>query len=101
MYLIQMLLPIQDNRGRHFSRADYDRVRRELTETYGGATAFLRSPAKGLWKDESEVNHDEVVMIEVMTEGLERQRWAEYRQELQRRFQQDALVIRATLLDWL
>jgi hypothetical protein len=33
--------------------------------------AFLRSPAEGIWKEEDEVKHDEVVMTQDMAEGLD------------------------------
>lgn len=45
MYLVQLLLPLRDNEKQAFPRAEFDRVRNELTERFGGATAFLRSPA--------------------------------------------------------
>jgi hypothetical protein len=53
-------------------------VRKDLMECFGGVTAFLRSPAVGLWKEgNDEVNRDEVVMFEVMTDQLDEDwRWA-------------------------
>ena len=101
MHLVQLLLPLYDNEGSVFPRGVFDRVRQELTESHGGATAFLRSPAEGLWKDEGQVSRDEVVLIEVMAKRLDRQWWAEYSSELKRRFRQDELVIRALVVDLL
>lgn len=95
MYLIQFLLPLRDNERRPFPRADFDRVRAELIERFGGVTAFLQSPATGAWKDEGETTHDEVVLYEVMTQGLDRAWWKGYRAELERRFRQEAIVVRA------
>jgi hypothetical protein len=95
MYLIQFLLPLRDNERRPFPRADFDRVRAELIERFGGVTAFLQSPAAGAWKEEGETTHDEVVLFEVMTEELERAWWKSYRAELERRFRQEAIVVRA------
>ncbi|PIK71011.1 hypothetical protein CS379_21625, partial [Methylobacterium frigidaeris] len=46
-YLIQILLPLSDNQGRPFAKAEYVRVREKLTRQFGGLTAFTRSPAKG------------------------------------------------------
>lgn len=101
MHLIQMLLPLKDNEGRRFPRNDFDRVRQELIDRLGGATAFLQAPAEGAWKDEGEVAQDDVVLIEVMTEKLDHDWWGQYREELKRRFKQEELIIRALLVDLL
>ena len=91
-----MLLPLYGDTGERLPMERYMRVRRELTERYGGVTAFLRSPAQGTWKDDDgTVDRDEVVMCEVMVESLEREWWAEYRSTLERRFEQRQLVVRA------
>ena len=95
MYLIQFLLPLRDNEQRPFPRADFERVRSELTERFGGVTAFLQSPASGAWKDEGETTHDEVVLFEVMADALDRAWWKGYRSELERRFRQETIVVRA------
>ena len=77
--------------ARHFSD-----VRDELTERYGGVTAFLRSPAHGTWKEGSgTVDRDEVVMCEVMVEVLDRGWWSGYRGQLEQRFEQREVVVRA------
>jgi hypothetical protein len=71
MYLIQLLLPLHDNDKRKFPPDYLATVRKDLMECFGGVTAFLRSPAVGLWKEgNDEVNRDEVVMFEVMTDQL-------------------------------
>lgn len=47
MHLIQLLLPLYDNQGNRFDHAVFDEVQAELTERFGGVTAYLRSPARG------------------------------------------------------
>ena len=97
MYLIQLLLPLHDNSGRGFSRSHFTRVRKDLTDRFGGVTAFVRSPAIGLWKENSEeTNRDEVVMFEVLTEGLDKDWWVNYRKQLQDMFCQDEVLIWAS-----
>jgi hypothetical protein len=96
MYLIQILLPLYDNEGRAFKASEFDCVRNEMTERFGGVTAFRRAPAEGDWKENGEVTRDRVVVFEVMTKELERQWWSAYRAELERRFRQDKIVVRAT-----
>lgn len=59
MYLVQILLPLYDNRKHPFLHSDFKLVRGELTEHFGGVTAFVRSPAEGLWKeDDGKVSRD-------------------------------------------
>jgi hypothetical protein len=97
MHLVQILLPLRDNLGSPFPRSAFSRVRADLAERFGGVTAYLQAPAQGLWKDEEEgeLEHDEVVVVEVMVEELDRAWWKDHREELRRRFQQEELVVRA------
>jgi hypothetical protein len=100
LHLVQLLLPLADNDGRAFPRSAYDRVRYELTERYGGVTAYLRAPAEGLWKEHAgHVSRDDVVIYEVMTGELDREWWAGYRCALQERFRQDEVVVRASAIE--
>jgi hypothetical protein len=100
VYLVQILLPVHDNSGAKFPNAEFAKIRRELTELFGGATAYSRSPAEGTWEDdEGRVRHDDVVVIEVMVPSLDREWWAGYRRELAVRFSQEELVARATVIE--
>jgi len=100
VHLVQLLLPLRDNDGVPFPRADFEQARVELTERYGGVTAYLRSPASGVWRGEGgEEARDEVVMVEVMVGKLQRRSWAEYRRVLEGRFRPAALVVRALRID--
>jgi hypothetical protein len=101
-HLVQLLLPLYDNEGRKFGEAPFDAVRRELTQRFGGVTAYMRSPAVGLWKkDSGEVDHDEVVIVEVMVETLDQEYWRGYRDELANSFGQQSLVCRAIAVELL
>jgi hypothetical protein len=100
MYLIEIFLPLYDNERQPFGRQTFDRVRDELTERFGGVTAFRRSPAEGVWKEEDEdVSRDQVISYEVMAEKLEREWWSRYRAELERRFRQKEMVVRAVKIE--
>jgi len=102
MYSIEIFLPLYDNEGRAFGRADFARVRNELAERYGGVTAFTRAPAEGVWQAESgDLSRDELVIFEVMAEELDRDWWTEYREALRRRFRQEELLMRATATELL
>ena len=96
MHLVQLLLPVYDNDKRAFPRAYFDQVRQELTQQFGGVTAFIRSPAVGLWKDDDEdITRDDVIMFEVMTDHLDQNWWNNYRKQLEKRFRQETILARA------
>jgi hypothetical protein len=99
MYLVQMLLPLTDNDGQRLGGEPFAITRAELTERFGGVTAYLRAPARGTWVNDGEVVVDEVVMAEVMVETLERDFWARYRETLARRFRQETVLVRALPCD--
>jgi hypothetical protein len=100
MHLIQLLLPLYDNSDVRFPRETFDHVRQELTDRFGGVTTFLRSPGEGFWRmAENAINRDDVVIFEVMTDELDRPWWVQYRRELEQRFRQIELVIRASLIE--
>ena len=95
-WLIQILLPLYDNEGHRFGEEPFTKTRKELLDTFGGVTAHQSAPAKGLWKTgEGEVSRDDVVVFEVMTEERDRSWWEAYRRELEHRFRQDTIVVRA------
>ena len=74
-HLIQILLPLSDNEGEPFSRSEYARVRSELTERFGGMTAFTRGPAEGLWEENGKTARDDIVVFEVMAPDLDASWW--------------------------
>jgi hypothetical protein len=97
MYLVQLLLPVYDNAGKPFPASHYAAVRGELAERFGGFTAYTRAPAEGLWKDDDggQAARDDIVVYEVMVEQLDRAWWGRFRADLERRFAQQELVVRA------
>jgi hypothetical protein len=101
MHLVQILLPLYDNRGRPFERSVYAEVQKELTNRFGGLTAFTRAPAQGLWKNEGDTTYDDIVVLEVMAPDLNREWWVQYRSTLEALFHQDQVVIRAQLTELL
>jgi hypothetical protein len=94
-WLVTLLLPLYDNAGEPFGPEPYARVREELTKKFGGLTAFTRAPAEGVWRAEGRTRRDEVVVLEVMAAELDRTWWGSYRRELEERFRQDEIVVRA------
>lgn len=95
-YLVQILLPVYDNAGAAIAPDLFARTREELIEQFGGMSAYMRAPAQGLWTTEAGgVARDDLVVFEVIVEDLDRDWWGAYRQRLETRFKQEALVLRS------
>ena len=95
--MIEILLPLQRRDGSPQPGTLFSGTRAELVERFGGLTAFTRAPAEGLWeREEGEVEEDAIVVFEVMAEEIDSRWWAEFRARLERSFDQDAIVIRAS-----
>jgi hypothetical protein len=101
MHLVQLLLPLYAQDGERLSPALFGAVREELVQRFGGLTAYARAPATGLWAEgEGErVEHDDIVVYEVMVARLDRRWWKAYREELTARFRQKELVVRAQRME--
>jgi hypothetical protein len=96
MHIIEILLPLYDNKGGKFGPEPFVAVREELIERFGGLTAFTRAPAEGTWQPEDgERSRDDIVLFEIMTDWLDRGWWRTYRKTLEQRFEQDVIVVRA------
>ena len=96
MYLIQILLPRTTDEDDRADDTAFARTREELVAKFTGVTAYMRAPAQGLWTAPGgRVERDEMVMIEVLTENLDRAWWRQYGVELARRFRQKEIHIRA------
>jgi hypothetical protein len=96
MHLVQILLPVYDNEQNPQPHDAFRQVRRELTERFGGLTVYTRAPAEGMWKlNDNHTTRDDIVIFEVMASQLDTNWWRTYRHELEARFRQDVIVIRA------
>ena len=99
-HLVQILLPIQARDGSPLPHDMFTRVRAELTETFGGVTAYSRSPATGLWKrDDAAIERDQVIMVEVVVDVFDREWWRAYREQLETRFGQEEVLARALAME--
>ena len=98
MVLIQLLLPtsVPAAEGTRDAKAALADTRQELADAFDGLTAYLRSPADGLWTaPDGRQEQDDVVMVEVATATFDRAWWARYAAVLAQRFGQDEIHIRA------
>jgi hypothetical protein len=103
MVLIQLLLPIRVPGSPTSDTLDaLAQTRRELEDRFDGLTAYVRSPAQGSWTAANgEVEQDDVVMVEVVTDRFDRAWWRTYAAALARRFRQGAIHVRALPIDLL
>ena len=94
MVLIQLLLPTGASGDSAVTAVA--ETRRELVDRFKGVTAYVRSPAKGLWTaPDGHTEADDVVMVEVVTDRFDRAWWRTYSATLAQRFAQDAIHVRA------
>ena len=101
MHLVQILIPLTDGDGTAFTREEFAQVRSELAERFGGITTFTRSPAEGVSTDFGKAHRDDLFVLEVMARDIDHTWWEAYRAELERRFRQEALAVRAIKVDML
>ncbi|HWF19034.1 MAG TPA: hypothetical protein VG754_07180 [Verrucomicrobiae bacterium] len=94
MHLIQILLPVYDNHGKAFPREHYERVKAELSARFSGLTAYVHSPAEGIWTKGKATQREDIVVFEVMAPKVDRKWWRHYRADLEQRFRQETVVIR-------
>jgi len=101
MVLIQLLLPTAGAAATR-NMAPLAETRRELAERFTGVTAYVRSPAKGLWTaPDGHTEQDDVVMVEVVTQTFDRGWWQTYSTRLAERFHQERIHVRALPVEML
>jgi hypothetical protein len=97
VFIVEIFLPLHDNAGAPFASDLFAAVRSELAHRFGGVTAFMRSPAVGIWRDDEGVaRRDEIVVFEVMIDAIDERWWSGYRAQLERTFRQEDVLIRAS-----
>lgn len=89
MFLVELFVPLTAS-GR-----DIEELVETLALRFGGATAHVRAPADGLWHDEA-LEKEPIGIIEIMTPELDRAWWRKLRQDLENRFEQNEILIRAS-----
>jgi hypothetical protein len=95
MHVIQILLPLSDNKAKPFPDATLQDIHKELMERFGGLTAFTRAPAEGIWAHDGKQARDDIVVVEVMAESLDRDWWGDFRRRVEQKLRQDRLIVRA------
>lgn len=99
MHLVQILLPVRDNEGKPFGPHPFEDVAWTLSKTFGGMTAYNRAPAEGRWETSGKIQHDDVVVMEVMVPALDRTWWREFRSQMESTFRQTQVIVRAQTIE--
>ena len=95
MRLIQLFLPLFGSHRHKIPQSDFNRTLLELNSRFGGATAYVHSPATGLWKKgRGRTERDHIILVEVIVRQFQYSWWKTYRQTLERRFDQEELHVR-------
>jgi hypothetical protein len=96
MHLVQIFLPLYDEKGRAIPRRHFESTAAELSERFGGLTAYTRAPATGVWKKQSgRTSRDDIIIYEVMCPRLQRRWWKAKRLALAKIFRQETILIRS------
>ncbi|MXV16717.1 inorganic diphosphatase [Hufsiella ginkgonis] len=100
--LIQLFLPLYNGHGNAFPQKLFTAVKNQLMKKFGGLTVYNRSPATGLWKDDSgKTQPDDIIVFEVMATKVDKDFWHGYKEKLAKQFEQDELVIRCSEINTL
>lgn len=96
MNLIEVFLPLDKGSGAPVNAERIEAIVKELADRFGGATAFTREPADGLWKRSAVVERDRIVIVEVMVSEVDGAWWHSLRRRLEEEFEQQEILIRVT-----
>lgn len=96
MNVIEVFLPLDTGRGEPIPPETIEGLVAGLGDRFGGATAYSREPAEGLWKRAMTLERDRIIVVEVMVDQVDDQWWSAYRQRLEREFDQQQVLIRVT-----
>jgi hypothetical protein len=91
MHLIELFIPKTAT-----SKKGISSLQNMLVKQFGGVTAYSRAPAKGIDTEDGQKVEDEIIILEVMTDSLDRAWWSSLRAQLERDLQQQEILIRAT-----
>ena len=95
-HLVEVFLPLNYGDGTPVPTPVFTLIKEELAERFGGVTAYSRTPAEGLWKDNDNLERDRITVWEVMTGKLDEDWWRSFRKRLEDLLRQEQVLIRAT-----
>ena len=95
MHIVNIYLPQVNNAGLAFNEDIYLSIRKELIQKFGGLTQYDQVPAIGYWKENADkpISKDLMIHYEVICSTLTKKYWEEFRQRLEKIFQQTQILI--------
>jgi hypothetical protein len=96
MNLVEIFLPLDKGSGAPTDGETIEGIVKGLADRFGGATAFTREAADGLWKRETAIERDRIIIIEVVVRDLDEAWWKNYQRRLEQEFAQFSIMIRVT-----
>ena len=94
MNVIELFLPLDKGDGLPVDPERIEALVKGLVDRFGGATAYTREPAEGMWKHSGAIEQDRILIVEVVAKAVDDDWWAAYRERLEAEFQQDEIMIR-------
>jgi len=91
MHLIELFIPKPTP-----SRELLTSLQNMLVQQFGGVTAYSRAPAQGIDVEGGKKIEDEIIILEVMTDSLDRAWWSSLRGQLERDLKQREILIRVS-----
>ena len=92
--IVEIFLPAAFPDGSPVPRAQFDLVKQELVELFGGVTSYDLTPARGLWIDAGQVEADPIVVMEVMSDQVDKRWWKSFRNRMEESFHQKEILVR-------
>jgi len=96
MHVVEVFLPLDTSKGVPIPMETIEGLVAGLADRFGGATAFTRDLAEGLWKTPTSMERDRIIIAEVLVEHVDEGWWQAYRRRLEQEFEQDRILIRVT-----
>jgi len=96
MRIVEVFLPLDRGDGSPIEPDLIGGFVAGLADRFGGATAYSRAPADGVWKGDHGLERDRILVIEVMLEALDEAWWRAYRSRLEAELGQEQILIRVT-----
>ena len=69
-FLVEILLPLIDADENGFPAPLYEELAQKLT--VWRRHQFLTAPAEGRWRNQGDTEHDDIIVLEIMTQELHR-----------------------------
>jgi hypothetical protein len=96
MQIIELFLPLDTGSGVAVEVEVIEGIVKGLADRFGGATAFTREPASGLWKRETTIERDRIIVVEVVVDQIDEEWWFSYRKRLEKVLEQERVMVRVT-----